>query len=104
MTKRQSQVIQAIIRYQQERGRSPSLREIGKMIGLRSESQVHHHVNRLKMLGFLAFTKFEQKRSLQVLYPVDCVIRPKFPDDLIWWMVDGNFQLGPVGRERLVNV
>ncbi len=53
MTDRQRQVLTYIDAIIRERGYPPSVREIGKAVGLTSPSTVHSHLNSLQKLGYL---------------------------------------------------
>jgi repressor LexA len=53
LTPRQREVLEVIEQYQRERGFPPSVREIGKAVGLTSPSTVHAHLSALQKLGFL---------------------------------------------------
>lgn len=47
------QIQQAIIGYIQEHGYSPSFREIGEKVGLKSTSSVYHHISIMLKNGML---------------------------------------------------
>src|SRR3989344_821693 len=53
LTKRQKEILDFIQSYQKKRGISPSLKEIGKHLGLSSLSTIHHHIKSLKDKGYL---------------------------------------------------
>jgi len=53
MTDRQRQVLTYIDAIIRERGYPPSVREIGKAVGLTSPSTVHSHLNSLQKMGYL---------------------------------------------------
>jgi repressor LexA len=53
LTKRQRAVLAFINRYQERRGYPPSIRDIGKGVGLSSSSTVHHHLHALEKKGFI---------------------------------------------------
>ena len=56
LTKRQAQIINAIIRYKQNNdGISPTYDELAHMVGLPSASTVKHHIDRLHKAGILDF-------------------------------------------------
>lgn len=44
----------------------PTVREIGKLVGLKSTSSVHGHLNKLEELGYISRKK-ESPRSLRIL-------------------------------------
>ncbi|MCB1030641.1 MAG: transcriptional repressor LexA [Acidimicrobiales bacterium] len=53
LTPRQRQILDCIDASMRERGYPPSVREIGKDVGLGSPSTVHSHLNTLQRLGYL---------------------------------------------------
>jgi repressor LexA len=53
LTERQREILMIIDRAMRERGYPPSVREIGKAVGLTSPSTVHSHLATLERLGFL---------------------------------------------------
>ena len=53
LTKKQREIINCIIGYQQEREYSPSYQEIGEHFGLASKATVHAHIQALKKKGYL---------------------------------------------------
>lgn len=52
MNKRE-EILQAIISFIQEHGYSPSVKEIGGMVGLKSKASVHAHLTRMFADGML---------------------------------------------------
>jgi repressor LexA len=53
LTKRQQEIFEFIKRYSSEHGYPPTVRDIGKAIGLTSSSTVHAHLSNLEKLGLL---------------------------------------------------
>src|SRR3954463_3097287 len=53
LTTRQRQIFEFIQRHTQEKGYPPTVRDIGKAIGLTSSSTVHPHLANLERLGML---------------------------------------------------
>jgi repressor LexA len=53
LTKRQQEIFDFIKRYSAKHGYPPTVRDIGKAIGLTSSSTVHAHLANLEKLGFL---------------------------------------------------
>jgi len=53
LTKRQQEIFEFIKRYSSEHGYPPTVRDIGKAIGLTSSSTVHAHLANLEKLGVL---------------------------------------------------
>ncbi len=53
ITPRQREILEVIEQYQRDHGFPPSVRDIGKAVGLTSPSTVHAHLATLEGLGFL---------------------------------------------------
>jgi repressor LexA len=53
LTKRQREIFDFISRYLSRHGYPPTVREIGKAVGLHSSSTVHAHLSKLESLGIL---------------------------------------------------
>jgi repressor LexA len=53
LNKRQQQVLDYIKKFVREKGYPPSVREIGKAIGLSSSSTVHNHLTQLEKKGYI---------------------------------------------------
>jgi repressor LexA len=53
LTKRQKEILDFILKFMDKNGHNPSLREIGKTLGLSSPSSVHEQVKKLEKAGFL---------------------------------------------------
>ena len=53
LTKRQREIFDFISRYLSRHGYPPTVREIGKAVGLHSSSTVHAHLSKLEKLGVL---------------------------------------------------
>jgi repressor LexA len=53
LTKRQREIFDFIRRYLDRHGYPPTVREIGKAVGLHSSSTVHAHLSKLETLGLL---------------------------------------------------
>ncbi len=53
LTKRQQEIFDFVRRYVSEHGYPPTVRDIGKAIGLTSSSTVHAHLHNLERLGML---------------------------------------------------
>jgi repressor LexA len=67
LTARQQQILTFIEAITNQRGYPPSVREIGKAIGLTSPSSVQNHLNRLNELGYLRRDPVKP-RALEVRY------------------------------------
>ena len=53
MTDREQSVIEGIIRYQDEHGYAPTIRELGASVGLSSPSSVFLHLKALERKGYI---------------------------------------------------
>ena len=53
LTKRQQEILDFIRQYSEEQGYPPTVRDIGKAVGLASSSTVHQHLGNLEQLGLL---------------------------------------------------
>ena len=53
LTKRQQEIFDFIKRYSSQHGYPPTVRDIGKAVGLTSSSTVHAHLSNLEKLGML---------------------------------------------------
>ncbi len=67
LTSRQREILEFIDSEQRERGYPPSVREIGKEVGLTSPSTVHSHLSTLQKLGFIRRDP-TKPRALEVHY------------------------------------
>src|SRR6187455_3871177 len=66
LTKRQQEIFDYIGRYAGKHGYPPTVREIGKAVGLHSSSTVHAHLSKLESLGVLKRDP-SKPRALEVL-------------------------------------
>lgn len=79
ITKRQQQIYDFILNYQQEKGYPPSVREMASAVGLSSPSTVHAHLNALEEHGLIkrdstkprALELFKQDGSPAILAKVE---------------------------------
>ena len=67
LTERQQGILDFIDAQNRERGYPPSVREIGKAVGLTSPSTVHSHLNTLQKLGYLRRDP-SKPRAIEVRY------------------------------------
>ena len=51
LTLKQAEIVTAILQYNNKHGYSPTVREIGNMVGLKSPSTVQQHLNHLEKMG-----------------------------------------------------
>ena len=76
LTTRQKQILRYITKEIQNNGYSPSVREIGRAVGLSSTATVHCYLKKLEELGYIR--KENQKgRTLRVLKKEDDLYNPK---------------------------
>ena len=66
LTKRQKEIFEFIKRYSDKHGYPPTVRDIGKAIGLTSSSTVHAHLTNLEKIGLLRRDP-SKPRALEVL-------------------------------------
>jgi len=67
LTEKRRQILDFIIAFQREHDYPPSVREIGRAVGLTSSATVHDHIDRLADGGFLVKDP-TKPRALQVRY------------------------------------
>ena len=53
LTERQQQILNAITGYINEKGYSPTIRELADMVGIKSSSTLHGHLQRLEKKGYI---------------------------------------------------
>ncbi len=68
LTPRQKEVLQYIQSFFRQKGYPPSVREIGRAVGLRSTSTVHGHIKQLESKGYLRKDP-TKPRALELLDP-----------------------------------
>ena len=66
LTKRQAEILEYIRSFVREKGYPPSVREIGKAIGLSSSATIHAHLQKLEAAGYLQRNPLKQ-RALEVV-------------------------------------
>src|SRR3954466_13011450 len=67
LTKRQKEIFDFIGKYAQKTGYPPTVREIGKAVGLHSSSTVHAHLANLEKIGLLRRDP-SKPRAIEVLF------------------------------------
>jgi repressor LexA len=67
LTEKRREILNFIISFQRDHGYPPSIREIGREVGLTSSATVHDHIDRLVEGGFLVKDP-TKPRALQVRY------------------------------------
>lgn len=63
---RRMKILRAINEYHETHGFSPTVRELGKLVGLKSSSTVHRHLESLKEEGKISWNK-DMPRTIRVL-------------------------------------
>ena len=66
LTKRQRSIFRYILRFVKKKGYPPSVRDIGKGVGLSSSSTVHSHLSSLETMGFIKRDS-SKPRALKIL-------------------------------------
>jgi repressor LexA len=79
LTKRQQEILDFIAEYGAQHGYPPTVRDIGKAVGLASSSTVHQHLANLEQLGMLRRDP-SKPRALELLHRVvrdaGAIVRP----------------------------
>lgn len=79
LTKRQKQIFDFIGRFVKKYGYPPTVREIGKAIGLQSPSTVHAHLAKLETLGVLRRDPTKPRAIELLVDRAKRVVRPGLP-------------------------
>ena len=66
LTKRQKEILEFIKKYTNKKGYPPTVREIGKELGLSSTATIHSHLKRLESMGVIKREK-EKNRAIEIL-------------------------------------
>jgi len=66
LNEKESKLFDAIVKYIDENGFSPYIREIGKLTGIKSTSTVHRYLSRLEQKGYIE-RKEKSPRALRVI-------------------------------------
>ena len=67
LTRRQSEILEFICEYSDDRGYAPTLQEIGQRFGLSSVATVHKHVGQLVAKGYLRRERRNASRDLEIV-------------------------------------
>lgn len=70
LSDKQKLILASIARFQQSKGYSPSLREIGEMVGLNAVASVKYQLDQIRAAGFLSKTEGKQ-RAMDVVRPLE---------------------------------
>ncbi len=76
LTARQRQILEIIRAHRRRYGRSPSLREIARALGLKSHTTVYRHLQRIQKKGYLEWSHQGRRRALPVDACTDCLRIP----------------------------
>jgi SOS-response transcriptional repressor LexA len=66
LTKRQNEVLMAIVQYLEKHHYPPTMKEIGKMLNISSTSTIFAHLEKLRRAGYITW-EFGKPRTLRVL-------------------------------------
>ena len=69
LTKRQAEILNYIKSYIVSRGYPPTVREIGKALGVSSPATIHAHLNNLALKGFIK-KEDSKNRAIELLVPL----------------------------------
>lgn len=69
LTRRQSEVHRAMLRYQEQHGEPPTQMELSRMLGMKSEQGVKAHLVILEAAGYVVTTRKHGHRSKQAVWP-----------------------------------
>lgn len=70
MTNKQEKLFQAIKKYIDENGYSPTVRELCKMVGVSSPATVHGTLKRLKAKGYIDYV-YNHNRTIRIIKEID---------------------------------
>ncbi len=76
---KQREILEFMIRYQEEKGYPPAVREIGTAVGLSSTSTVHGHLSRLEAKGYIRRDPSKPRAIEIVKIPEPTQTQPKRP-------------------------
>lgn len=65
LNNKESKLLNAIVKYIDENGFSPSIRELREIVGCKSTSTVHRYLNRLELEGYIE-RKENSPRAIKV--------------------------------------
>ena len=68
LTKRQEEILEALKKDIAQRGYPPTVREIGKKVGLSSSATIHMHLKKLEEKGYIK-KEGSKNRTLEILVP-----------------------------------
>lgn len=66
MSEIQKSIYKYIVRYFKEKGFAPTIREIGKGVGLKSTSSVYFHLKKIEKLGYIEMPVDYGPRAIRV--------------------------------------
>ena len=88
LTKRQAEILEYIRSFVREKGYPPSVREIGKAIGLSSSATIHAHLQKLETAGYLQRNPLKQ-RALEVVQDASLRQQTMIPIPLVGQVTAG---------------
>ena len=68
LTKRQEDILKALMKFMAKHGYPPTVREIGTMLNLSSPATTHFHLNKLEEKGYI-WKNEAKNRALELLVP-----------------------------------
>ncbi|MEW6505016.1 MAG: transcriptional repressor LexA [Chloroflexota bacterium] len=74
LSERHRKILEFLTRFQEENGYSPSIREIGDSINVKSTSLVDYYLNQLEQMGFIQ-RDTRVSRSIRVLEPAEQLLK-----------------------------
>lgn len=69
LSPRQSDVLEFIRAYRETNGESPTIREIGAHLGIRSTNGVDDHLRKLEAKGYIERPQCQKRRNIVLLEP-----------------------------------
>lgn len=67
LTERQQQILNAITSYINEKGYPPTVRELADMVGIKSSSTLHGHLQRLEKKGYITKEKGKPRTIVPIV-------------------------------------
>ncbi|MGM0438070.1 MAG: transcriptional repressor LexA [Bacillota bacterium] len=103
LTDRQKQIFDYIVQEINEKGYPPSVREIGKAVGLKSPASVHSHLKTLEKLNYIRRDP-SKPRAIEILYKNQNKKENKLEKDMLYIPMVGKVTAGvPVLAEENVD-
>lgn len=93
LTDRQKSIFKFILKEIKTKGYPPSVREIGKAVGLKSPASVHSHLKTLEELNYIR-RDLSKPRAIEILYDPEASESEKFKKDMLHIPVVGMVTAG----------